>query len=241
SGTGTRGGQRQQGSGTSGNGQQGGQQGGQVGGVPNGVVGGQIGGTPGGVLGGQLGGGPGGSPEGDSNGTPDGISNGTLNGSNQGTQGGTGSQPGEGNQSQTGQGNGTQQGNQGQNGQGGNQGQSGQGGNQGQQQQQQGQQSGARRNALDEIVRVAGYLNLEFGSGQPGEEAGGIPGGMDLFGWRPPMWVRRTLQVAYVALTVITTVIPIGKAALAAKVAIQGALKVGLRATARRLLTALVA
>ncbi len=94
---------------------------------------------------------------------------------------------------------------------------------------------------MDTVTHYTGYLNLEFGGNQNGGEAGGIPGGMDLFGWRPPMWVRRTMQVLYVATTIITTVIPIGKAAIAAKVAIQGALKVGLRATARRLLTAAAA
>ena len=53
------------------------------------------------------------------------------------------------------------------------------------------------------------------------------------------MWVRRTLQVVYIATTVILTVIPIGKAAVAAKVAIQGIAKAGLKATAKKLFTAI--
>ncbi|MBX2968267.1 MAG: hypothetical protein KF803_02765 [Cyclobacteriaceae bacterium] len=221
--TGTRGGQGQQGADNPGNGQQGG----QVGGSQNGVQGGQIGGSADGALGGQPEGDPRGSLNGDINGVPDGIPNGTLDGSQDGAEGGTGNQPvngtppsGQGTGEQQGDGNANQQRNNDQQGQQG-----------------QGQQGDPRRNFMDDVVKVAGYFNLEFGSDAPGGEAGGVPGGMDLFGWRPPMWVRRTLQVVYVALTVITTIIPIGKAALAAKVALQGALKVGLRAAARQLLT----
>jgi RHS repeat-associated protein len=220
-------GQGQQGNGTRGNGQQGG----QVGGSSNGVQGGQIGGSPDGALGGQLGGGPGRSLEGDINGIPDGIRNGTLDGLREGAEGGTGSQSGEGNEPQPGQREGTRQGTPNANGQEG----------QGQRQQGQGQQGDPRTNWLDTVTRWTGYLNLEFGSNGEGGEAGGIPGGMDLFGWRPPMWVRRTLQVVFIAATVVTTIIPIGKVALAAKVAIQGALKVGLRATARKLIAAVAA
>jgi RHS repeat-associated protein len=162
-----------------------------------------------------------GQPGGQVGGSP---ANGTVDGTQDGREGGTGNQPGSG-----GQGQGTQQ---------------GESNPTGQDQQQNPQQSGQpgqggdpRTNFLDDITRVAGYFNLEFGGNETGTgEAGGIPGGMDLFGWRPPMWVRRTLQVAYIATTIVTTIIPIGKAALAAKVAIQGALKVGLRATARQLL-----
>jgi hypothetical protein len=43
------------------------------------------------------------------------------------------------------------------------------------------------------------------------------------------------------ATTIITTLIPIGKLAIAAKVAVQGALKVGLKATAKKILTAVAA
>ncbi|MDZ4751354.1 MAG: RHS repeat-associated core domain-containing protein, partial [Flavobacteriales bacterium] len=222
-GTGTRESQSSQGNGTSGNGQQGG----QVGGSHNGVLGGQIGGTPDGALSGQLGGGPGGSAEGDINGVPDGIPNGTLDGSADGSDQGSGNQGGSGTQDQQGQGTNQQEGD-------ANQGTPNPNG-------QQGQQGDPRANFMDDIVKVAGYFNLEFGSDEPGGEAGGVPGGMNLFNLDLPMWARRALQVAYVALTVVTTIIPIGKAALAAKVAIQGALKVGLKATARSILTAVAA
>ena len=220
--TGT-GGQGRSGTGNIGNGQRGG----QVGGSSNGVQDGQIGRSPNGVLGGQLGVDPRGSLDGDINGVPDRIPNGTLDGSRNGTEGGNGDPSGNGTQT-SGQGTREQPG-------GGNENQLGNSGPQGQGQQRQG--GDPRANVLDTLTRGAGYLNLEFGGNEGGGEAGGIPGSLDLFGWRPPMWVRRTLQVAFIATTIITTVIPIGKAALAAKVAIQGALKVGLRATARRALT----
>src|SRR5690606_20862601 len=106
---------------------------------------------------------------------------------------------------------------------------------------QQGQGGDPRTNWLDTATRWAGYLNLEFGGDEGGGQAGGIPGGLDVIGWRPPMWVRRTLQVLYIATTVVTTIIPIGKAVLAAKVALQGALRVGLRAVARQMITRIAA
>ncbi|MEX2345248.1 MAG: SpvB/TcaC N-terminal domain-containing protein [Balneolaceae bacterium] len=190
---------------------------GQPGGSPQGIEGGQIGGSLGGHPEGQLGGEADGNLEGDINGIPDGTPDGELNGIPENS--GSGSQPGEGQQPGQEEENPESQGRQ-------------------EEQERQGGQSGGdpRTNFMDDITRVAGYFNLEFGD-EPGGEAGGVPGGMDLLGWRPPMWVRRTLQVTYIALTVVTTIIPIGKAALALKVAIQGALKAGLRATARKLLT----
>lgn len=219
----SRGGGRTEGQGANRNGQRGG----QPGGTPDGVEGGRIGGTPGGQLGVGLDGAPTGSADGDINGdvngVPDGIPNGTLDGSAEGTEQGNGSQPGNGTQ-----GTGQEAGEEGSgDNQRENQGQPGQSG----------QNGDSRTNWMDTATRWAGYLNFEFGGDEGGGEAGGIPGGLDLFGWRPPMWVRRAIQVAYIALTIVTTIIPIGKAALAAKVAIQGALKVGLRATARRALT----
>ena len=215
-----------------------GQPGGRPGGVPGGVQGGEIGGSPGGILGGQVGGDlngdPNGSLDGNINGHPDGVPNGTPDGSATGEGQGTGSQSGTGQQTSGGQGTGQSPGEAGQT--------TTPNPNARQTQQgQQGQQGGGETNWLDTATRWAGYLNLEFGSNEPGGEAGGIPGGMDLFGWRPPMWVRRALQVTYIVTTIITTVIPIGKLALGAKVAIQGALRVGLRATARRVATAIAA
>ena len=204
-----------------------GQEGGKIGGSSNGEVGGQIGVSPDGDIGAHLWGGPRGNAEGDINGIPDQIHNGTMDGSADGSEQGSDNQQESGTLDQQGQGGNQQQVDANQatpnpNGQ-------------------QGQQGDPRRNFMDDIVKVAGYFNLEFGSDEPGGEAGGVPGGMDLFGWRPPMWVRRAMQVAYVALTVITTIIPIGKAALAAKVAIQGALKAGIKATVKKLLTAVAA
>ena len=215
------------------------QPGGASGGSPDGVTGGQAGGTPGGTLGGtfggQIGGSPAGSPAGDINGSPEGIPDGVPDGTTEGAEQGSGNQQGTGTAG-TGheagdrsaarpadqpEGQGTQR-------------QQGSG-------DQQGQGGDPRTNWLDTATRWAGYLNLEFGGDEGGGEAGGIPGGLDLFGWRPPMWVRRTLQVVYIATTVITTIIPIGKLALAAKMALQGALKVGLRATARQLLARVAA
>lgn len=225
------GGEQGQGSGS------GGEQGGQEGGTPNGVVGGQVGGSPDGVLGGQLGGGQGGDLQGDINGHPDGIPNGTTSGTPTGSESGTGttSETGAGTTTQDQTGTGTEDR------QGTTTGEGGQPGGQGGSEGQQGQQGDPNTNWLDTATRWAGYLNLEFGgSGEPGG-AGGIPGGLDLFGWRPPMWVRRTLQVLYIATTIVTTVIPIGKAAIAAKVAVQGALKIGLKTAARQLATAIVA
>jgi len=101
------------------------------------------------------------------------------------------------------------------------------------------QQGDPRSNWMDDLTTVAGYFNLEFGSDNPNGEAGGIPGGMDLLGWRPPMWVRRTIQGVYIAATVITTVIPIGKALMGAKLAATAAIK-GVSALGRRALTAVV-
>lgn len=178
--------------------------------------GGQPGGSPGGVQGWQIGGSPGGMPGGQEGGDPRGSLEGDINGSPDGIPTGT----------LEGSNNGTE----------GGKGVQAAGGSE-TQPENQGQGGDPRTNWLDTATHWAGYLNLEFGGEEGTGEAGGIPGGLDLFGWRPPMWVRRTLQVAYIATTIVTTVIPIGKAALAAKVAIQGALKIGLRATARQLLT----
>ena len=195
----------------------------------NGQRGGQVGGSSDGVLGGQLGGDDRGSLDGNIDGEPDGVTNGTLEGGGS-RENLTGNQSGNGapEASQvTGQNAGEQptgtnnsrQGNEGQ----------------------QGQAGDPRTNWLDTATRWTGYLNLAFGGDEEGGEAGGIPGGLDLFGWRPPMWVRRTLQVVYIAATIVTTIIPIGKVALAFKVAIQGAFKLGLRAAARQLLTRIAA
>ncbi len=214
SGTGSRG--RGTGSGTGSTGHPSG----RAGGSPTGVVGGEIGGSPEGTLGGSLEGHPDGSLEGNTNGHPDGIPNGTLEGAVDGSEESSGT--GEG--SSSGDGN-----------------ESGRTESSGEGEQGEGEQGDPQSNWLDTVTHWTGYLNLEFGSDHSTGVAGGIPGGMDLLGWRPPMWVRRICQVAYIATTIITTVIPIGKAALAAKVAIQGALKVGLKATATKLLTAIAA
>lgn len=232
-------------------------------GSERGVPGGQEGGSENGQLGGEIGGDDRGSLDGHIDGSLNGVRGGTLlrgdgsNGETGETPGANAGNPGEGNPAGSEQGiqgaegnngdgneNAGGNGNNGNGANGGNGNNSGNGGQQSQGQQGQGQQGtpgDPRSNWMDTVTHYTGYLNLEFGGNQNGGEAGGIPGGMDLFGWRPPMWVRRTMQVLYVATTIITTVIPIGKAALAAKVAIQGALKVGLRATARRLLTAAAA
>ncbi len=101
------------------------------------------------------------------------------------------------------------------------------------------QQGDPRSNWMDDVTQVAGYFNLEFGNDDANGEAGGIPGGMDLLGWRPPMWVRRTLQGVYVALTVITTVIPVGKLVLGAKLAFRAAM-VGAKALGRRAIAAAI-
>lgn len=179
-----------------------------------------------------------GSPEGDPNGSPEGVVGGSLEGTLTQDDLQEGQQPGgegQGGQGQTGHEDQSQEAetsNEGQD-------QGGQGGGEGQ-----GQRDPTvtgENNWLDTATRWAGYANLEFGGDETGGGPGGIPGGMDLFGWRPPMWVRRTLQVVYIAATVVTTIIPIGKAAIAAKVAIQAALKAGIKATAKRLLTSLAA
>jgi hypothetical protein len=157
--------------------------------------------------------------DGNVNGDPEGVKDGTLEGTGNNPEGERENQSENGTGEQTEATNPSQQGNEGQSRQAGD----------------------PRTNWLDTAPRWTGYLNLEFGGNEGGGEAGGVPGGLDLFGWRPPMWVRRTLQVVYIATTVVTTIIPIGKLALAAKVAIQGALKIGLKAAATKLLTALAA
>ena len=230
------GGNGKPGNGAKGTGKPGGARGGQVGGSVNGVLDGKLGGVQNGAAGGQPGGDPAGSDQGDSNGIPDGSASGQAGGtSGSGSQ--LGGQPQNGEAQGTRQGQGSQQGaaspnSQGQQGQ-----QPGGGAQQGQGQA--GQRGDPNMNWMDKAIKYVGYLNLEFGDGDPNGEAGGIPGGLDLFGWRPPMWVRRTLQVVYTATTIITTVIPLGKAAIAAKTAVQGALKAGFKATARKVLTAI--
>lgn len=222
-GTGTNSGSRSrsQGQGTGGNqGTENGHRDGQVGGSSMGVPGGQIGGSVDGILGGNSGGESDGSLVGDFGSPQEGTSDGIAeeSGNPSGTGGQVQDQPRRTDEStETGHGAQEQQGQQGQQGQ---------------------NQSGStERNWLDTATRWAGYLNLEFGGSEGTGGAGGIPGGLDLFGWRPPMWVRRTLQVLYIATTIVTTIIPIGKVALAAKVAVQGALKLGIRAVARQLIT----
>lgn len=214
-----------------------GQEGGRPGGSPTGVAGGQTGGRDGGSVNGDLNGSATGDPNGTVTGSPDGAAQGTDQGGTPGQGNGAGHTPNGAQGNPNGNGGGNPANQPGRQPDAGNQGQPGNGNPGGRQ----GPAGDPRRNLLDDITHVAGYFNLEFGSGNGTGEAGGIPGGMDLFGWRPPMWVRRTMQVLYIATTIITTVIPIGKAAIAAKVAIQGALKVGLRATMRRLLTAAAA
>jgi hypothetical protein len=59
---------------------------------------------------------------------------------------------------------------------------------------------------------------------------------MDLFNLDLPNWARRTLQVVYIAVAVVTVLIPIGKLVLGAKAAFQG-----LKATARKVLAAIAA
>ena len=172
-------------------------------------------------MGGSLEGHPDGSLEGNIDGHPDGIPNGTLEGAVDGSEESSGTEEG------TTNGDGSESGSTESRGEG----------EEGNGDQGEGQQGDPQANWLDTVTHWTGYLNLEFGSDSSTGGAGGIPGGMDLLGWRPPMWVRRICQVAYIATTIITTVIPIGKAALAAKVAIQGALKVGLKATSTKLLT----
>lgn len=172
-------------------------------------------GSPDGVSGGVLGGSSGGnldegSLDGDINGSPDGTLDGSLEGPFLGTEPRNGD-PASGDQNQ------------------------GNSDTNEQQQGERGQQSGAETNWLDTATRFAGYLNLEFGSDGQNGKAGGIPGGMNLFNLDLPMWTRRTLQVAFIATTIITTVIPIGKAVIGAKAAI-----LGLKATARKALTTII-
>ena len=172
--------------------------------------------------GGELGDSSGRSLDGDINESADGIPN---NGSSKGSA----SEVGDGNQGSG------QQGSPMQDGQAtGDQNQDNPSANE-QKQGEQGQQSGAETNWLDTATRWAGYLNLEFGSDGQGGEAGGVPGGMNLFNLDLPMWARRASQAAYLALTVVTTVIPIGKAVLGVKAAV-----LGLKAVARKVLTAIV-
>lgn len=133
----------------------------------NGQEGGKVGGT-GDNTGGEVGG-IGISSQGILDGNVlEGSKNvGRLVGRLDGIEGGEGNLPTQGNQQQSGQGEGIQQ----EDHNTSNQGQQGQG-----------QQGDPRRNFMDDIVKVAGYFNLEFGSDEPGGEAGGVPGGMDLFG-----------------------------------------------------------
>ena len=196
---------------------------GQIGGSEQGSPGGQLGGDPEGTVGGDLSG----SLEGRLDGSPDGRQGGTDEERREGTVEGQRNQTGQDNPSHPSQQEGNRQGPATPNRQGATQGQG------------RGQQADPNRNWLDTVTHYAGYLNLEFGGGGQNGQAGGIPGGMDLFGWRPPMWVRRTLQVLYIATTVVLLIIPIGKLASAAKVAIQGVLRAGLRASVRRLLAAI--
>jgi hypothetical protein len=79
---------------------------------------------------------------------------------------------------------------------------------------------------LDRITRVAGYFDLEFGGGDENGQSGGLPGGMGFFNF------GAAGQIAYIALTVITTIIPIGKLFMAGK----AILKMGIKAALTRML-----
>ncbi|HZD69322.1 MAG TPA: hypothetical protein VFA45_10540, partial [Actinomycetes bacterium] len=108
-------------------------------------------------------------------------------------------------------------------GQGGQVGQGGQGG--------QGDQGGQRQTVLDRVTRWAGYLNFEFGPGDPRGQSGGIPGGMG-------RWNLGAFgQLLYIGVTVISTISLVKSLVSGAAKLLRG----GLRALLRRGIGALKA
>ena len=61
---------------------------------------------------------------------------------------------------------------------------------------------GSRATTLDQLVRLAGYLNLEFGNDNAQGESGGVPGGMGLLNLN----LGAVGQIAYIVLTIISLI-----------------------------------
>ena len=185
-------------------------------------TGGSDGGAPGGVNGGV----PGGKAGGDVRGDPQGDPRGSVGGSREGVPGGSGTDPNGSSDdrfsSRGGTGTGTGNAN------GGNGGPGGQGTRPGSgpRGERGGDPQGSPQTTLDRITRWAGYLNLEFGKGDPAGQSGGIPGGFGRFN------LGAVGQLLYIAVTVVSFIMTVAEIAAALKKVLQ----VGIRATLRNAL-----